>query len=97
MPVPRKQSNIISVMETLHLFNHLKGHKVYCNTVAGVEIEQTIDSVNHIPNQEFLTIVFESGKETQIILRLFDHFLEYGMVNYMSVKENVAMTLKDRE
>ena len=84
-------------METLQLFNHLKGHKVYCNTVAGEEVEQIIDSISLTPKDDFLTITFESGMETQIKHRLFDHFMEYGMVNYMSVKENVAMTLKDGE
>jgi hypothetical protein len=84
-------------MEALHLFKHLKGHKVYCSTVAGKEIEQIIDSVTHIPADNFLTITFESGIETQIKMEWFDRYLESGAVNYMSVKENVAMTLKDRE
>lgn len=84
-------------METLHLFNHLKGHKVYCNTVAGEEVEQIFDSITLTPKDDFLTITFESGAETQIKHRLFDYFIEYGMVNYMSVKGNVAMTLKDKE
>lgn len=84
-------------METLHLFEHLKGHNVYCNTVAGRDSEQVIKSITKNPEEKFLTITFESGQETDIKLEWFDRYLEYGAVNYMSVKENVAMTLKDRK
>lgn len=84
-------------METLHLFKHLKGHKVYCNTVAGEEVEEVISSITNVPNDRFLTIAFESGMVTDIKMEWFDRYLESGAVNYMSVKGNVAMTLKDKE
>lgn len=79
----------------LQLFKHLKGYSVLHGS-PGQETPETIEAITKDNHKDYLTIEFQSGKFTHILLGQFDYWLENGTIQYLNTIDiNSIESLKD--
>lgn len=81
----------------LELFRHLKGYSVLHGS-PGLETLEVVETITRDNTKDYLTIQFQSGKFTHILLGSFDYWLENGEVSFRRAAGFDAVeSLKDLE
>lgn len=81
----------------LELFKHLKGYSVLHGS-PGLETSEIIEAITRHNSKDYLTVEFQSGKFTHILLGQFDYWLENGAIQYLNAIDiNSIESLKDSE